>query len=156
MKLSDFKKALHSVDSVRFQTPDGSDVPAHFHITEAGLSTKHFIDCGGTIRKESAVTMQLWTAEDYEHRLSAEKLHGILNKAGSLIGDNDLDVEIEYQSDTIGRYAVEFDHPRFRLVSKQTDCLAKETCGITSANNETVASERIESAAVCTPGSGCC
>lgn len=156
MKLSEFKKALHSVDGVRFQTPDGNDIPAHFHITEAGLSTKHFIDCGGTIRKESAVSMQLWTAEDYQHRLSAEKLLGILNKISSLIGDNDLDIKIEYQSDTIGRYGVEFSHPRFRLVSKQTDCLAKKTCGITSAINGTEAKGRSESAAVCAPGSGCC
>lgn len=156
MKLSEFKNVLHSIDTVQFQTPNGSDVPAHFHITEAGLSTKHFIDCGGTIRKESAVSMQLWTAEDYQHRLSAEKLLGILKKATPLIGENDLDVEIEYQSDTIGRYGVEFSHPHFQLIPKQTDCLAKETCGITPGVETIEAVEMNQAVTACSPGSGCC
>ncbi|WP_340106694.1 DUF6428 family protein [Rhodohalobacter sp. 8-1] len=156
MKLSEFKKALQTVDGVRFQTPAGSDIPAHFHITEAGLSTKHFVDCGGTIRKESAVSMQLWTAEDYQHRLSAEKLLGILNKVGSLIGDDDLDVEIEYQSDTIGRYGVEFSDTHFQLIPKQTDCLAKETYGIKPSVDTIKAVQMNPALTACSPGSGCC
>ena len=121
MKLSDFKKTLQTIHSVRFQTPIGTDVPAHFHITEAGLTTKHFIVCGGTTRKESVVSMQLWTADDFEHRLTAVKLTGILKKASPLFGNEDLDVEIEYQSVTIGRYGVKFESPYFQLVSKQTE-----------------------------------
>jgi hypothetical protein len=156
MKLSKFKEALRSVDTIRFQTPDGDDVPGHFHITEAGLTTKHFIDCGGTVRKESSVSMQLWTAEDYDHRLSAEKLLGILEKADPLLGSSDLDVEIEYQSDTIGRYSVEFEKSGFQLVSTQTDCLAKDACGITPSVVELQSDDVEQPASVCTPGSGCC
>lgn len=155
MKLSEFKEALQSIDIVRFQTPEGSDVPAHFHITEAGLLTKHFIDCGGTIRKESAVSMQLWTADDLQHRLTAEKLLGILKKAGPLLGSESLDVEVEYQSETIGRYGVEFTGSEFRLLSKQTDCLAKEKCGI-EAGNSVTQRVSVQAAAACAPGSGCC
>lgn len=156
MKLSEFKKALQNVDLVKFQQPDGFNVPAHFHITEAGLATKHFIDCGGTIRKESAVTMQLWMAEDYEHRLSAGKLTGILKKAAPLIGNNDLDVEIEYQSDTIGRYDVAFDGTSFQLVTKETDCLAKETCGITPSVQINENAGMLQTESCCTSGSGYC
>lgn len=156
MKLSEFKEALRKVDTVKFQQPNGEFIPAHFHITEAGLVTKHFIDCGGMVRKETAVTMQLWTAEDYEHRLSAKKMTGILKKAAPLIGENDLDVEIEYQSDTIGRYDVAFDGTSFQLVTKETDCLAKETCGISTSVQINEKAEMLQTESCCTPGGGCC
>ena len=48
MKLSEFLFALNQVESLDFKTPDGTAVPAHFHITEVGKVEKHFIDCGGT------------------------------------------------------------------------------------------------------------
>jgi len=31
-----------------FKLPEGTYLPAHFHMTEVGLVTKHFVDCGGT------------------------------------------------------------------------------------------------------------
>jgi len=31
---------------------NGTMVPEHFHVTEVGVVTKHFIDCGGTVRNE--------------------------------------------------------------------------------------------------------
>jgi len=158
MKLSDFKTALQSVKTVRFLTPDGGEVPSHFHITEAGLTTKHFIDCGGTVRKESVVSMQLWTADDYDHSLTPGKLLGILNKADALFENRDLDLEIEYQGDTIGRYGAELDNGLFRLVSKQTDCLAKESCGISSDDRSSTQlhAPDLQPANACAPGSGCC
>lgn len=152
MKLSEFKSCLHQNEPVRFQLPDGSFVPAHFHITEAGLVTKHFIDCGGTVRKESAVTMQLWSADDLDHRLSGGKLAGILRKAEPLLTGDDLDIEIEYQSGTIGKYGVEFEDHHFRLTQKETDCLAKETCGITPQK----VTANMETATLCVHGGGCC
>ena len=48
-------------------------VPSHFHVTEVGKITKHFIDCGGTVRNEEVVNFQLWQADDYDHRLHPEK-----------------------------------------------------------------------------------
>ena len=51
MKLSEIKKILETVDSINFQLPDGKFVPEYFHVTEVGLVTKNFIDCGGKIRK---------------------------------------------------------------------------------------------------------
>lgn len=161
MKLSDLKTTLLSLETLRFKTPEGEDIPLHFHITEAGLSTKHFIDCGGTIRKESAVCLQIWTAEDINHRLSADKLLGILNKAEPLFKDRDLEVEIEYQTDTIGRYNLSFDKGYFQLLTKQTDCLAKVSCGVPDKSTRGVAVHReeivqVRATAGCTPGAGCC
>ncbi|MGZ7253964.1 DUF6428 family protein, partial [Streptococcus pyogenes] len=65
MKLSDVKQALSQLPAVNFKLPDGSYVPQHFHVTEVGLVTKHFIDCGGVERKETVVNFQLWEAGDY-------------------------------------------------------------------------------------------
>src|SRR3990167_9070865 len=64
MKLSEIKAILPTLETVAFQTPDGSFVPEHFHVTEVGSIQKHFIDCGGTIRKEQVVNFQLWNAND--------------------------------------------------------------------------------------------
>lgn len=47
--------------------------PAHFHITEMGLVTKNFIDCGNTIREEKLITFQVWYAGDLEHRLASNQ-----------------------------------------------------------------------------------
>jgi hypothetical protein len=59
---------------LHFQLPDASRVPEHFHITEIGRIQRHFVDCGGTERMENRINFQLWVANDYDHRLSPEKL----------------------------------------------------------------------------------
>ena len=80
MKLSAIKNYLETATSVKFQLPNGSFVPEHFHVTEIGLINRHFIDCGGVIRQEATVNFQLLDANDFEHRLKPQKL---LRKARS-------------------------------------------------------------------------
>ena len=62
MKLSQVKALLPTLDGVAFQLENGSPVPAHFHITEVGMVSKHFIDCGGTVRTEKNVSFQIGRA----------------------------------------------------------------------------------------------
>lgn len=150
MKLSELKKSLQNLQSVNFQLPDGKLVPAHFHVTELGKITKDYIDCGGTVRHESVASMQLWEAEDYDHRLEPSKLIRIIDLSQEKLNIDDLDVEVEYQSATIGKYGLRFDGSQFILTAKQTDCLAKDNCGIPVVN----LSEMTQSN--CAPGSGCC
>jgi hypothetical protein len=50
MKLSQFKLQLSSLSNLNFVLPNGTIIPKHFHVTEVGQITKHFIDCGGTVR----------------------------------------------------------------------------------------------------------
>ncbi len=147
MKLSEIKNHLATAEAVNFQLPDGSFVPEHFHVTEIGMVTKHFIDCGGNIRLEKAVNFQLWDANDYEHRLKPQKLLNIIGLSERKLGIEDAEIEVEYQSATIGKYGLEYDGTNFRLIAKQTACLAKESCGTPSAPVKD---------ACCTPGSGCC
>ncbi len=59
MKLSEIKHILPNAEAVNFFLPDGSGVPEHFHVTEVGLVTKHFIDCGGKVRTEKNVNFQM-------------------------------------------------------------------------------------------------
>lgn len=157
MKISEFKNQLLQVNQLNFLLPNGATVPAHFHITEAGLSTKHFVDCGGKLRDEHNIVFQVWVAGDTDHRLSPLKLLRIIEISDRVIGDADHEVEIEYQSDTIGRYALEFHGGNFLLAPKFTACLAADNCGI---EPETVTADKTEKVACCGPasatGSSCC
>jgi hypothetical protein len=69
MRISEIKEQLTNLENVTFMLPNGSFVPEHFHVTEVGLVTKNFIDCGGKVRNETVVNFQLWNANDFEHRL---------------------------------------------------------------------------------------
>ncbi len=151
MKISDLKKELTGIDQLHFYLPDGKTIPAHFHITEVGVITKNFIDCGGKVREEKAASLQLWEADDYDHRLSTEKLLGIITLAESKLGLKDLEVEVEYQAGTIGKFGLEFKDGNFLLTNKQTACLALENCGL-----PTVVTNLVQAKGSCTPGSGCC
>lgn len=148
MKLSDMKQHLSKLNAVNFKLPDGSYLPSHFHVTEVGLVTKHFIDCGGVERKETVANFQLWEAGDYDHRLAPQKFLHILNLSKKVLGESDLDIEVEYQQNTIGKFGLEFDGKDFLLTTKQTACLAQDACGITD--------KKIEQSSCCTPGKGCC
>ncbi len=154
MKLSELKNNLSTVSTLTFVQPDGTFVPRHFHITEIGLVDKHFIDCGGTVRKEQTATMQIWVAEDYEHRLNPSVLLKIIDISKNILGDTDLEIEAEYQSETIGRYSLEFTGENFTLVPKFTDCLAKSNCGVPKEKLELVEAET--ETGCCKPGGGCC
>jgi len=109
MKLSEIKKQLSQLDQIAFKLPNGELVPNHFHVTEVGKITKHFIDCGGTVRNETVVNFQLWNANDYDHRLHPEKLLNIIELSEKTLGIEDLDIEVEYQAETIGKFGLDFD-----------------------------------------------
>lgn len=157
MKLSKIKTILETVEAVNFQLPNGSYVPEYFHVTEVGLITKNFIDCGGTVRKETVVNFQLWNANDFEHRLKPKKLIHIIELSEKVLGIEDFEIEVEYQNTTIGKYDLDFNGTDFQLLNKQTACLAQEQCGIpaekTKLNLTQLNSNNTNS---CTPGGSCC
>lgn len=149
MKLSEIKNHLAQLEAVNFKLEDNTFVPEHFHVTEVGIITKHFIDCGGTVRNEKVANFQLWDANDYEHRLKPQKLMNIISLSEKILGMEDLEIEVEYQSATIGKYDLGFDGKDFILIPKKTACLAQENCGIPEQNIEMVSS-------CCSPDSNCC
>ena len=155
MKLSEIKNHLVNLNTIAFQLPNGELVPNHFHVTEVGKITKNFIDCGGTIRNEEVVNFQLWNANDYDHRLHPEKLVHIIELSEKALNIPDLEIEVEYQGATIGKYGLDFDGTNFLLTTKQTDCLAKDNCGIPEEKPKMKLSE-LQSQSACAPNSGCC
>jgi len=156
MKLSQVKSLLQGMDTLAFQLPDGEFVPRHFHVTEIGKVTKHFIDCGGTLRVEEVVNFQLYNADDYDHRLHPEKLSHIIDVSDKALGGlGDQEIEVEYQGRTIEKFNLDFDGTHFLLTAKRTDCLAKDGCGIPSQKPK-VELAGLQGANCCAPGSGPC
>jgi hypothetical protein len=149
MKLSEIKSLLPSLHDVAFQLENGAFVPEHFHVTEIGSVTKHFIDCGGTIRQEKTVNFQLWDANDYEHRLKPGKLLGIINLSEEKLNIEDAEIEVEFQNETIGKYDLAFNGSHFVLMNKKTACLASSSCGVPAEKTE-------KKETCCAPTSNCC
>lgn len=157
MKLSEIKQILPALDNVEFQLENGTFVPEHFHVTEVGVVTKNFIDCGGVIRNERAVNFQLWDANDFEHRLKPNKLLHIIQLSEDKLNIEDLEIEVEYQNDTIGKYDLAFNGKSFILKNKITACLAQDACGIPAEKQKIKLTElNNDATSCCTPNSGCC
>lgn len=154
MKLSQIKNILPTLENTAFQLENGTFVPEHFHVTEVGIITKKFIDCGGVIRNESVVNFQLWNADDYEHRLKPNKLLQIIKLSEEKLGIQDLEIEVEYQNQTIGRYDLDFNGTHFILKNKLTACLAEDACGIPSQSK--FIELNTNEASCCSPDAGCC
>jgi len=158
MTTAEFLKLLreHSGHGISFVLPDGSEVPLHFHITEVGHLAKSFIDCGGKRHTTSSCLLQIWIADDTDHRLKASKLLDIFERAGDLLPTKDLPVEIEHEAPVLTqlpltRCEATFDTLSFHTEFKHTDCLAKDLC-LPDFSMPAIPGQ----AGSCAPGSGCC
>src|SRR5690625_6752935 len=157
MKLSQVKALLPTLENVTFKLENGSFVPEHSHVNDVGMNTKNFMDCGGVIRTEKSVNLQLWNADDFEHRPKPKKLLNTIKLSEEKLGIEDAEVEVEYQGETIGKYDLAFDGTNFILQNKTTACLAEDACGIPSEKVKKNLSElSINQNATCTQGGGCC
>lgn len=135
MKLSEFKAALsaHPDLNLRFVLPDGTRVPAHAHVTEVARIDKRFVDCGGTLRNDTFCRLQTWVADDFHHRLNAGKLLGILNKAATILGPDDLELDVEHEVGWISQFPVAGCEAAgselvLKLSARHTACLAEDQC----------------------------
>lgn len=153
MNISEIKGHLEKLEQIAFELPNGELVPRHFHVTEIGRINKKFIDCGGTVREEVKAGFQLWEANDYDHRLHPKKLLSIIQLSQKILELGDLEIEVEYQAETIGRFGLDFNGENFLLTNKYTTCLAKDNCGIPEKPKKRIADLQTGS---CIPGTGCC
>jgi hypothetical protein len=117
--------------------PGGEFVPAHFHVTEVGRVQKDFIGCGGTVRSATACVLQVWVADDTDHRLDAGKLAKIVRLGAPILKATDLPVEVEYEAGVVSQYPLASAEVTpsgvlFHLGSKHTACLAADRCGVTA------------------------
>src|SRR3954464_7736414 len=124
--------------AVHLMLPDQSFVPAHFHVTEVGRVHKDFIDCGGTVRSATSCVLQVWVADDRDHRLDTTKLAAVMRLGGPLLKPADLPVEVEYEDGRVSRFPVSAAEVTpsgvlLHLGSKHTACLAPDRCGVEEA-----------------------
>lgn len=156
MKLSEIKSHLANMEALSFMLPNRTFVPQNFHVTEVGLITKNFIDCGGTVRKETVVNFQLWEdGKDEDHRLKPNKLLKIIALSEKVLGIEDFEIEVEYQENTIGKYGLGFNEGNFQLLNKQTACLASDQCGAPAVKQKVSLSKR-NGEPCCAPDGNCC
>jgi Family of unknown function (DUF6428) len=119
--------------------PGGKFLPAHFHVTEVGRVQKDFIDCGGTVRSTAACVLQLWVADDTDHRLVGGKLAKIVQLAAPVLKATDLPIEVEYEDAVVSQYPLTAAEVTpsgvlLHLGSKHTACLAPDRCGVTETS----------------------
>jgi hypothetical protein len=130
---------------IQIRLPSGDLVAPHFHITEMGIVTKNFTDCGGTERCNRTCVFQVWVANDYDHRVTTDKLNKIIKTIDNILL-NCLDVYFEIQRETISLYklkdiSVKDNHIIINLENTKTECLAPDKCGVKES---------------CCSGNGCC
>ena len=137
MTVKEFRIALadNPGATMHWMLPDKSFVPVHYHITEVGRVQKDFIDCGGTVRSTKACVLQVWVANDADHRLETTKLASIMDIAGPLLQSDELPVEVEYEEGVISQYPIGGMEVTpsgllFYLGTKHTSCLAPEKCKV--------------------------
>mgnify|MGYP006279386825 CR=1 FL=1 len=164
MKVSEFFKSLDSISddcNILFKSPDCKLLPLHFHVTEAATVFKKFKDCGGIDREESYASIQLWTANDYNHRITTGKLRNIILNT-LMENEKDMEMIIEHEADTLSLYTVE----RYEVISKtilfilgkkKAQCLAPDQCGINEEKNSCTVERREEKVEKkCCKKGGCC
>ncbi len=162
MKTNEFLNLLkeHPNKSLLFEYKEGQFVGANYHITEIKNITVDSVDCGAGVDFWKETIIQLWESpneHEKEEYMSAYKALGILNKVDRIKPmEKEVEVKFEYSNPnfhTAQLFVNDFMFNDNQLVLKlgveQTDCKARETCGVPI---ETESKEE----ACCTPGSGCC
>jgi hypothetical protein len=135
MNVSQLKNELEKNPNarLRFILPNGESVPAHAHVTEVARVDKRFIDCGGTLRNDSLCRLQMWTADDVNHRLVAGKLGKIMEKAAPVLLSDELEIDVEYEVGFISQFPLEQidgspEEIVLRMGLRHTACLALDKC----------------------------
>jgi DNA-binding LytR/AlgR family response regulator len=85
------------------------------------------------------------------------KLKDIIALSETKLGIEDAEIEVEYQSDTIGKYGLDFDGKNFVLTNQFTACLASDKCGIPTEKLKVSLGE-LQNTTIntCAPGGKCC
>ena len=107
----------------------------------------------GALGGKHLCNLQLWVASDYDHRLKSNDVLNILKLAEKHLGISNMEVEVEYQQNTIGRFELTLNGDVFQLVNTQTNCLAPDQCGVSLEKPRARFSSGDLS---CNPNSNCC
>lgn len=142
-----------------FEYAPGLLVGTNYHITEVKNVTIDSVDCGANPDFWKETIIQLWESpmeKGKREYMSAYKALSILKKVDKVKPmERDVEVKFEYSNQSfhtaqlfVNEYQIVGDNLLLKLGVEQTDCKAKETCGIPEPVKENASS--------CAPGSGCC
>ncbi len=153
LSLQQLVEALNKADGriVRFELPTTTLLSPHVHVTEVARLDKKFVDCGGTLRTDSSCRLQLYQADDTEHRITAAKFAEILAKGAGALGLTGFPVEVEAEAPYLSVFPViasrlEEKQIVLSLGMRHTGCLAEDVCFPAHLQNKSA----------CTPSLGCC
>lgn len=159
MQLKELKSLLaeNADRHFRIRLPEGDAIPQSFHVTEIGHVRKTFLDCGGTRRETETCQLQVWVGEDYNHRIETGKMASILERGKTVLPDDSVPVEIEYEDHVISQYTITGhvitdNAVILALAHKHTECLAPELCGLPSINRLPALGGKTS---CCAPGQSC-
>ena len=162
MKTQEFLSLLesHKDKALLFEYAPEKFVGANYHITEVKHVKIDSVDCGSGTDAWNERIIQLWESPNEKGKrdyMSTFKALGILKKVGQMKPyDMDAEIKFEYSNDTfhtaqlfLNDYSISEKQVILKLGVQQTDCKAKETCGVPEP-------AMAEAEGCCTPGSGCC
>jgi hypothetical protein len=162
MKTKEFLSLLqeHPNKSLLFEYKNGHYVGANYHITEIKNITVDAVDCGAKTDFWKETIIQLWespTEKDKRDYMSANKALAILSKVDSIKPmEKEVEVKFEYSNPNfhtaqlfVNAYEITTNQIILKLGVAQTDCKAKDECGVPVE----VGAQDTNS---CAPGSGCC
>ena len=162
MKTKEFLSLLeqHSNKSLLFEYKSGHFVGANYHITEVKNIAIESVDCGAGTDFWKETIIQLWESPKEKNTIeymSANKALDILTKVDSMRPmEKEVEVKFEYSNPnfhTAQLFVSDFELSKDQLILKlsieQTDCKAKEACGVPAEVTS-------EAEPCCSPESGCC
>ena len=159
MNTKEFLQLLktHSDKSLLFEYAPGVLVGANYHITEVKHVAIESVDCGAGTDAWNETIIQLWESPSEIGKttyLTTYKALGILSKVDKIKPiKEDTILKFEYGNALfhtaqlpVKGFHIEKQNLIINLTQSQTDCKAKEVCGIPEPANSNA----------CTPGTGCC
>ena len=153
----------HTDKSLIFEYEPNQWIQPNYHITEVKHVSIDSVDCGSQTDQWNETIIQLYESPNKKNHgeyMSVFKALGILTKVGKMKPyDMASEIKFEYSNPhfhTAQLFVDDFEINENNLVLKlsihQTDCKAKETCGI----EESKKLELTTSTTCCDPQSGCC
>ncbi|QCX01399.1 hypothetical protein FGM00_15250 [Aggregatimonas sangjinii] len=151
----------HPNKKLLFEYTPGNYVAPNYHITEVKNITIDSVDCGAGVDFWKETIIQLWESPDEKDTLdymTASKALGILNKVDQIKPmERAVEVKFEYSNRHfhtaqlfVNDVMLQDDTLMLKLGVEQTDCKARETCGVPAEVNN------LSDNTSCAPGSGCC
>ncbi|WP_298756209.1 DUF6428 family protein [uncultured Psychroserpens sp.] len=149
--------------SLLFEYIPNAFVGANYHITEVKHITINSVDCGAQTDNWNETIIQLWESPSEIGKtdfMSVYKALGILNKVGKMKPyDLNAEVKFEYSNKTfhtaqlfVSDFTIENNKLIIKLSVEQTDCKAKEACGVPDQKKELVTNDE----PCCSPSGNCC